>query len=311
MKKNYRIFIAVLSLFCSSNLFAQQDPIYSQYLFNPLLYNPAYASVYEMSSITTQTKVQWLGSPTFALTNALSAFSSTQKMGVGLNLLNDRVGLEGGKAAYRNTQADLIYSYKISLQEGIYLSAGLQTSFINKRMDNQNLNLKYEEDPLFQTPVAASKINFGTGLYLLNEEKYYLGFSIPRILNSTYQEGEVIGQRYNRHYYISGGLMLGSEGNIPIRPSFVLRTAKGISPAIDLTTTILLSDIIWAGVTVRNFNSLAILGQLDISEKFRIAYAMDLPVSNNAFRNFATHELSLNINFAALKEQTVIYPRYF
>jgi type IX secretion system PorP/SprF family membrane protein len=316
MNKLFRFCMLILLIVESStNIQAQQEPVFSQYLFNPLLYNPAYAGIYDMSSATLQSRIQKFSPTSLTLTNVLSASSSlptSQGMGVGINVINDRIGISGSHTAYNNTEIDLAYSYKIELGDQTYLSMGLQADILSHKIDNQGLNPKDVADPTIQQPtINATKLNFGTGLYLINEEKYFLSASIPRILNTTFESNGVIGQRYSRQVYVSGGAILNAEGNIPIRPAFLLKTIQGQPASLDLSTSILLSDIIWAGVSVRNFHTLAIIGQLDINEFVRVGYSTDLPLSNVAFKNLGTHEISLNINFTAFQKQVVVVPRYF
>lgn len=299
----------------SLKMFGQQDPIFSQYLFNPMVYNPAYAGVYNMTSASLQSRIQAYSGGLFSFTNFFSATTSVpgaDKMGLGINFVNDRIGVNEGNAAYNRNEVDLAYSYKLQLGEVTYLSAGLQVDFFNNKLDNDALNLKYQNDPFF-TPGSTGKtqMNFGTGLYLLNEEKFFLGVSIPKILNTQIQNSVADIQRYNRTYYISGGAIFNREGSIPIRPSFLIRTMQGAQASIDLSTSVLLSDIIWAGVSVRNGKTVAIIGQLDVSKHVRIGYSTDIPVSGFVFKNLGTHEISVNINFAAFKNQVVVYPRYF
>ncbi|HXA01505.1 MAG TPA: PorP/SprF family type IX secretion system membrane protein [Cytophagaceae bacterium] len=316
MNKFFRFCLLILLIAESSaNVQAQQDPVFSQYLFNPMLYNPAYAGIYDMGSATVQSRIQKFSPSSLTLTSVFSASSSlptAQGMGIGINVINDRIGVGGGHTAYNNTEIDLAYSYKIQLAEQTYLAMGLQADIMSHKIDNSGLNPKDVADPTIQQPtINATKLNFGTGLYLINEERYFLSASAPRILNTTFENNGVIGQRYSRQFYFSGGAILNAEGNIPIRPAFMLKTIQGQSASLDLSTSFLLSDIIWTGVSVRNFHTLAIIGQLDISEFVRVGYSTDLPLSNVAFKNLGTHEVSLNINFTAFKKQVVVVPRYF
>jgi type IX secretion system PorP/SprF family membrane protein len=316
MNKLFRFCLLILLVmkFCAE-VQAQQDPVFSQYLFNPMLYNPAYAGIYDMASATVQSRVQKFSASSLSLTNVLSANTSlptSQGMGVGINVINDRIGIGGGHTAFNNTEIDLAYSYKLELGEQTYLAMGLQADIMSHKIDNQGLNPKDVADPTIQQPtINATKLNFGTGLYLINEEKYFFSASAPRILNTTFESNGVIGQRYSRQFYFSGGAILNAEGNIPIRPAFLLKTIPGQASSIDLSTSVLLSDVIWTGVSVRNFHTLAVIGQLDISEFVRVGYSTDLPLSSSSLKTLGTHEFSLNINFGAFKKQVVVVPRYF
>jgi hypothetical protein len=178
---------------------------------------------------------------------------------------------------------------------------------------NQTNDQLTQGDPSYVlNNTSISKLNFGGGLFLLNQEKFFASISVPKILVSKFQRNGILAESYNPVIYVSGGVILGGKSNLPIRPAFLLKTSKGLPASFDLSTSVLLSKILWAGVSLRNLNTAAVIGQLDITEHMRVGYSMDFPFTKHASSTtaFSTYEFSVNVNFAAFKKQTVI-PRFF
>jgi type IX secretion system PorP/SprF family membrane protein len=311
--------VCFFALTISLNVNAQQDPIFTQYLMNPLAYNPAYAGTYDMLNVTAMSRLQNPGSLTASnITNAIaihSSFPSTDVMGLGIYMVNHKYSF------VNSTDLTMAYSYKIKINDYTRLSFGLQSTYVNNNYNYSKLDFTADQinngDQNYNTNrVSSSKLNFGGGMYLLNQEKFFASISVPKILADNYspERNGITAQQYKPTLYVSGGVILGGKGNLPIRPSFLLRTAKGAPSSLDLSTSVLLSKIIWLGASVRNFQILAVIGQIDISEHLRIAYSLDIPVASFHNKNLMLlqnpNEISVNVNMAAFKKQTVI-PRFF
>jgi type IX secretion system PorP/SprF family membrane protein len=306
------------TLFCllivtvSFSVQAQQDPTFSQYLMNPLAYNPAYAGSYDMVNATATSRLQKSGTDKPVLTNAFalhSSFPSTDVMGLGIYVMTRKFDI------YKFTDVTMAYSYKIKINDYTRLSFGLQSTYSSHGYDYGNLTMSDQQlrqgDPLYNlNNTSISKLNFGGGLFLLNQEKFFASLSVPKILASKFERNGIAAESYNPVIYVSGGVILGGKSNLPVRPAFLLRTSKGVATSIDLSTSVLLSKIIWAGVSLRDLKTLAVIGQLDITEHLRVGYSMDIQLHDSPVNTFGTHEFSVNLNLAAFKKQTVI-PRFF
>ena len=172
-----KLSILVLVLI-SSLAYAQQDPINSQYMSNPLAVNPSYAGIHNVTNFNLNTRFQWSslqGSPTtYTFTGNTSIVNG--KVGLGLMVLNDQIGISN------NTEVQVSYAYKISDRTNTF-SFGLQTGFVSYASDLEQLNLRFNDDPLFQPGVEqATKFNVGAGITFMND-KLYLSLSVPRMLN--------------------------------------------------------------------------------------------------------------------------------
>jgi len=304
--KNIATLTTVLILIISPNSGkAQQDPLYNQYLFNQLMINPAYAGIHNTFSANLNTRSQWAGLDGAPLTNTLSVHSSllSNSFGAGLLLINDRLGINN------NYEAQFIYSYKIDFDAHV-LSFGLQGGIASFNYDYSSLNLEFVDDPNF-LPVdeGFSKPNFGTGIFF-KSDNYYLGVSIPRILNVDIDDGVTSSTRYNKHFYVSGGYLLNLSELIKLKPIFLLRIVQDAPISADIGGSVLLKEFLWAGLTLRNLNTVSVNAQIQLSEVLRFGYSFELPTSSLIVSNFGTHELMLALDLALFNYQ-INQRRYF
>jgi type IX secretion system PorP/SprF family membrane protein len=168
-----------------------------------------------------------------------------------------------------------------------------------------------DDDDLDMNRTQFSRSNVGTGIFF-RTEKFYLGVSVPRILNVQINDGMAASTRYLRHYYISGGFIINNtfKNLIRLKPSFLLRMMPNGQQALDVSLHALLLETIWAGVTVRNFDALGANGQFQVSQRLRVAYSFELPTNSLLSQNFGTHEVSLLLAFSPLGTQQKVV-RYF
>ncbi len=282
-------------------LMAQQDPLLSQYQFNQLPINPAYAGVNDVTSFDLQYRSQWggvEGAPTtFVFSGNSSLFEN--KVGLGLSLVHDEIGIN------KNTDFNLTYAYELEVANNTTLSFGLQTGLLSLQYDFSGLTLEDQTDEDFiNANDGLTKVNFGTGLFL-GAEKFYLGFSIPRLLKVTEDIGENTGERYNRHYYFTGGLIIDNFQTIKLKPYTVLRSAEGSPLSADLGINVLLADVIWGGLFTRNFNTYGISAFLNLDNGFRLGYTGELTSNDAPASTFSTHEVSLGIDLELFANQAV------
>lgn len=305
MKKYILLFVSVL---CAAQLNAQQQPLFTHYLFNPLIYNPAYASAYDMASLTFANRTQWISDPYFSFTNHASfqtTMPNSERMGVGALVMNDIFGPNN------NTDVRLGGAYRLPLNDYINLNFGLQGIYTFYTINTSKLNPENPVDPNFPAGTTAiGRFNVGAGLYLQNADRYYLGISSPHLLKSDITEGSTYYSSYGTSLNISGGMVFGAGGNLPVRPSFMVSACKDMTTVYEGTCSFLLSNIIWAGVSMRNLNTVGLLGQMDITDHVRLGFAYDIPIDDKNVKSWGTFELMANVNFPAFKNQTVV-KRYF
>jgi type IX secretion system PorP/SprF family membrane protein len=304
MKKNYGL-IYLVFLFTTG--FSQQDPLYNLYYYNQVMINPAYAGLYKDVTLNLISRKQWIGIEGSPLTNFFSVTSSIgPRFGFGAIVVDDRLGVN------TNQEGQLAFSFKVIDDEGTTLSLGVQGGLVNYRYDFSKLNLEYLDDEDLNTGQSQfSRANYGAGLFF-RTDKFYLGLSVPRILSTDLQDGMNTSTRYLRHYYVSGGFLINNTFNslVRLKPSFLWRMVPNGQQALDINLHALFLETIWAGITVRNFNTYGANGQFQVSQRLRIAYSFELPTNSLLSQNFGTHEISLLLAFSPLGSQQKVF-RYF
>jgi type IX secretion system PorP/SprF family membrane protein len=294
MKKFYYLIIASgLIMMCTpGKVWSQQYPVFSQYYFNEMVINPAYAGNHVQLSLTSTYRNQWVNFPGAPRTFSISGHTSLydEKVGVGLMVNHDEIG------SYQNQNVYGYYSYKIRFEKAT-LSMGLQAGFNFLGVDYSKLDLLNPSDASF-TSLNAYKPNFGTGLYL-NFKNSFIGLSVPFILNSTLASnfaGVGAELKEARYYFLRGGTIqkLNPKGTLKINPSLLVRAQEGQPLSADLNLGVIIHNIVSTGVSWRSGDALIGFIDLKISESFHFAYSFDMTGSDlNKFSN-GTHEFTLN-----------------
>lgn len=305
MRRLITILTLLICCLGTNEVKAQLDPLYNQYLFNQSMINPAYTGINNVLNATALARGQWIGVDGAPVTNTLNISSSflMNKVGAGLLVVSDKYG------ASNNIEIQAMYSYRIEMLNGRSLSFGLQTGYINYKYDLSKLNQEQEDQALLSTDDNVSKTNFGTGIYY-KTDNYYLGVSIPRILNADVEDGDTNSTRYQRHFYISGGYLFDQLISVKFKPSVLLKVVDGQPASIDLNASFLLKEALWVGATVRNFNAVGLNGQFEISNQLRLGYSFELPLNGLSDNSFGTHELMVSYDLEIFSGHA-IGRRYF
>jgi type IX secretion system PorP/SprF family membrane protein len=289
-----KTFIIVFFLLLSSQVFAQQDPLYSQYMLNPLIINPAYAGINNNFNAMAGYRTQWTGLDGHPTTLNASAHTSVanNKVGVGILFVNDRIG------SVANAETNISVSYKLELQENIF-SFGMQAGVQSFRSDNSGLNIFDPDDNAFSTNERGTRLNIGAGA-ILKSERFFVGLSVPRLLPSRFSNGGQEFELYNQHYYLMGGYVHYLNEHIRFKPSVMFRGVKGAPPSVDVAFNLNINAIHNAGIFTRNLNTYGILLQTLVKEKLRFGYVFELPTNKSVGAQFTSHEFSVGISMAAL-----------
>lgn len=307
--KGLGILAMVFAVFTSN---AQQDPMYTQYMFNQQTINPAYAGTWESVGFMVLGRNQWTGidNAPQTYTFTMQAPLKNERVALGLNVIDDKVGKE--KRFYMFAD----YSYQVPLNEKISLRLGLKGGFTNYSNNLQAYNIIEGNDQSFLGEInSAFKPNFGVGAFLYGK-RAYLGFSIPKLVNSKYEndydnfsiEGEL------RHYFLSAGAVFNLGENIKFKPTALTKASftkeTGTPLQLDLTGNFLIKEKLWLGAMWRSGDSFGFIAQFVFAEKLRIGYAIDFSTSNLKRFNNGTHEVMVSYELKFKKEK-VVSPRYF
>jgi len=276
----------------SPRLAAQQSIVYSQYIYNGLLINPAYAGSHVQLSATLSYRNQWVNFDGAPQTATLGVHSSVNKSKIGLGLLatSDKIG------SYTNTGIFGSYAYRIQDRRGGVFSMGLQAGIHNFRADYSALKLKSGQDPLLTGTVSELKPNFGGGIFYYSK-KFFGGFSVPVILTHSKFFNKGLEQlALARHYYLYVGVIvpLDRMEKVKVSPSLLIRAQEGTPLNADINLNVIFHDLISAGVSYRTGESITTLLNFKLSEKFNFGYSYDWTTSEIRKYSNGSHEFMLN-----------------
>lgn len=296
------------------SLKAQQDPMYTQYMFNSQTINPAYVGSREALSFMVLARQQWVGidgapeTYTFSIQSPLK----NERVALGLNLIGDKIGLEKRFYVFGD------YSYRLPLTEKTSIRLGLKAGFTNYTNDLSAYTTSSSSvyDPSFEGEIDNKFMpNFGVGAYLSNE-KYYVGFSIPKIINNSFDTGY---ENYSvhselRHYFLGAGLVTSLGENLKFKPTLLTKASftseYGTPVQFDLSANFLVKEKLWLGAMYRSGDAYGFIAQWIFDQKLRLGYAYDISTSNLKSHNNGSHEIMVAYDLR-LSREVAISPRYF
>ncbi|MFX0557343.1 type IX secretion system membrane protein PorP/SprF [Maribacter sp. CXY002] len=289
-------------LFIGTTLAAQQLPQFTQYMYNTISVNPAYAGSRETLNVTLLHRNQWAGLEGNPRTNTLSVHTPlrNEKIGLGISYINDKLGFESTNYIYGD------FSYTVPFNKRVKMSFGLKGGFTNYNLNNPDSN-----DPFFNSNFNNWKPNFGAGIFI-GSNRWYTGVSSPRILNTDLNDGEFEALERNSYYAI-GGVVFDLSYAVKFKPTAIAKITNGAPATYDLTANFLFNDKFWVGASYR-LNDASNFGALldyQITKDFRIGYAYDLPTGTIRPYTGGTHEIILIFEPGKRKTGPMKSPRYF
>jgi len=288
----------------------QQDPMYTQYIFNLQTVNPAYAGSWQTMGFMALSRHQWVGFTGHPTTQTLSFQTplASQNVGLGFNVMLDKLGSE------KRLMVNLDYSYRIMLNQNASLRFGIKGGFTNYCNDLSILQPFPDgaTDPNL-SGVMESKFmpNVGLGLYL-STPVYYLSLSIPRLIQNSFDgnEGNFSTMTEVRNMYFAGGMVFKISENLKFKPTFMTKTVVGCPFQYDVSANFLLAEKFWIGGMYRSGDAVGAIAQWVINNRFRIGYAADFTLSEMKHYHQGVHEVMISYEFA-IRRRTIISPRYF
>lgn len=273
------------------NVVAQQDPLYSQYMLNPFIINPAYSGMTTDLNASAMYRKQWAGfegSPVTFNANAHIALSAN-KMGAGLIVLQDQIGTD------KTTEMIATYAYHLPLSEKLKLSFGLQGGVINYYSDYSDI--KFNPADTKFTNSSEWKPNFGSGL-MLYSEKFMIGLSVPKMLKATSAIQSLTTGLYTQHAYLYAAYVVPLSYRIKLKPWILARAVSGAPISLDYAASIKVDDSYTLGLFTRNFSTYGFLAQINLGDNLRFGYVFELPTGNSVGTQFTTHEVTLGVRFS-------------
>lgn len=302
--------IAVVScwLYTGTSL-AQQHPIYTQYMFNGLVINPAYAGTHESPTLTASIRRQWTGISGAPQTQVLSAHSPLKfsRSAAGLMAIHDQVGVTN-----QYTMAGT-YAYHIPVSRKAKVSVGAQAGFTYYRANYPDLDIISSnglDDPSFANSDSRFLPNLGIGAYYYTK-RMYIGLSLPTLINNKWNNIDpLLVAHQQRHYFLSAGYVFSLNPDLKLKPNVLLKWVEDGPFQYDINVNLLIKEIVWVGVSYRMQDSLDGILQCNINDQFSLGYSYGYPVNGLSSLQSGTHEIVINYRIKKNKH-VVLSPRYF
>jgi len=324
------LYTLLFSCLLSLSMQAQQDPMFTKYMFMPMTYNPAYAGTAKVLDMGVLHRQQWWGIEGAPMTQAINLHSPIEgkNIGLGLNMSLDQIANSRQFNVYGS------FAYHIPINKSVKLSIGMQGGVSNWAADWTDLELEDLNDPAFQNLQPNLWLpNFGGGLYLFSE-KWFLGLSAPMLINNALRQETnnpniPVAQQY-RHYYVSGGVAIPLNSTMVFRPSLLVKHVGlfeknelnnvAAPTEMDVDLSLLFNNRLWVGASFRT--ALQVIDQTStydsvdfwISMRFenglRIGAAYDYTLTELQGPAQGSYEIMLGYDLMRYKGKTK-HVRYF
>jgi type IX secretion system PorP/SprF family membrane protein len=286
--------------------FAQQDAQYTQYMYNTINVNPAYAGSRGVLSVFGLHRTQWVGLDGAPTTNAVSVNSPIENsnLGVGLSLVNDKIGPTVENAV----SADI--SYTIPTSETYKLSFGIKGTANIFNLDVNKLNPQHSGDPLLQNLDNEFSPNLGAGVYL-HSDKLYLGLSVPNFFETRrYDDNDIAVYKERMNLYFIGGYVFDLSSSLKFKPAFLAKAVEGAPLQVDVSGNFLFNEKFMLGAAWRWDAAVSAMAGFQITEGLFIGYGYDLETTKLANYNSGSHEVFLRFELFK-KQEKIVSPRFF
>jgi len=302
MKTRILFFVLILT---SSASFAQQDAQFTQYMYNTININPAYAGSREVMSIFGLHRTQWVGLDGAPVTNALSLNTpiNNSKIGIGLSAINDRIG-----PTVENTLS-VDVSYTVQTSETYKLSFGVKGTGNFFNLDASQLNPLVDNDPSL---VNYNKFtpNIGAGVYF-HSDKSYIGVSVPNFIQSNrYNSDNVAILKERINYYFIAGYVFDLNPNIKFKPALLTKLVTGSPLQVDVSGNFIFYDKFVIGAAYRWDAAVSTLAGFQITDGLYVGYGYDMETTNLRKYNRGSHEVFLRYELFN-NNNKIVSPRFF
>ncbi|MCZ8168453.1 MAG: type IX secretion system membrane protein PorP/SprF [Flavobacterium sp.] len=303
MKTRILIFGMLLSGWMS---FAQQDAQYTQYMYNTININPAYAGSRGVMSFFGLHRTQWVGLDGAPVTNAFSMNTPIEftNLGLGLSFVNDRIG----PTSENTISADV--SYSVQTSENYKLSFGVKATGNLFNLDVTRLTYQNPNDPLLQNLNNNFSMNVGAGVYF-HSDKSYVGLSVPNFFETKrYDDNDVAVYKERMNFYLIGGYVFDLSPNLKFKPAFLSKVVEGAPFQLDVSGNFLIQEKLTLGAAWRWGAAMSAMVGFQITDGLFAGYAYDLETTRLANYNSGSHEIFLRFELFR-RDDRIVSPRFF
>jgi len=315
----YRLFILLLFI-VSGNVYGQQDALYTQFMFNKLAINPAFAGNEDVLCVTGIVREHWIGFPGTSKAQALSVnFPRVAKdrVGLGINLARQTIGVQ------QKLTIEGAYAYRFPVANGnLSMAMSVSARHYNTDFSDPELNLIhpfYDDAAIEEGKYAKSVFNAGFGIYY-NNNRFYLGAGVPRLIRADIDLSESIEHSFEvRHLYLMTGVALDLNDRFVLMPQVLVKLAENSPSDVDYNIGLQLDEKYYGAFTFRSGGSSSNIGEsldvllgLQLDKNFFLGMAYDITLS--PIRKYESGSVELLLHYCFDKNEKaidIINPRFF
>ena len=288
MKRSILVFGAMMYM---SSLFAQQEAMFTHYMYNTLAVNPAYAGSRDALTATVLHRSQWIGFQGAPVTQTFTLHSPvyTDAINLGFSVVNDKIG------PLRNTSVFVDYAFRIKLSKKSKLAFGMKVGLNYNSINLSDLNGTDPNDQLTMIKDNALDLNIGAGVYY-SRDNFYAGFSTPKLFQNNYEYSDVNDKLAieKRHYYFIMGGLIPFSNNVTLKPTALVKITQSAPIEADMTAEFIFKNHYSLGVMYRTGDAAGFLVGISITDKLNIGYSFDCSFINSTAKyNSGSHEIML------------------
>ena len=303
-----KLILILFALVIAQEITAQQDPQYTQYMYNMNIINPAYAGISEGLSIGALYRSQWVGLDGGPETFTFNIHSPVGKqLALGLSVISDKIG----PVEETNAYVDVSYTIPVGMETRLAFGVKGGFTFHDIAIAESQIALVDLGDPFFAQAINETTPNIGAGVYFYKPNKYYISASVPNILNGVHLDanGTKIGSE-TEHFFAAAGYVFDLSDNFKLKPHALLKYATDAPISYDLNANLFMYDLVEVGVGYRLDDSFSGMVNFQVMDNLRIGYAYDAIQSDLDIVTNSSHEVFINFDFN-FSSKVSRSPRYF
>jgi type IX secretion system PorP/SprF family membrane protein len=297
--------VMLISLFAAFAAQAQQDAQFTQYMYNTININPAYAGSRDVLSIFGLHRTQWVGLDGAPVTNAFSVNSPIGKnVGLGVSFLNDKIG------PVDENSISVDFSYTVKTSEKFKLSFGVKGTANLFNLDPSKLNPEMPLDPSLVAFENEFSPNIGAGIYW-HSDRTYLGLSVPNFIETKqYDDNEVAINQERLNFYFIAGHVFDLSPSVKLKPALLTKAVAGAPLQMDLSANFLFNERFTIGGAYRWDAAASAMAGFQITDGLFIGYAYDMETTELRNYNSGSHEIFLRFELFS-SQNRIVSPRFF
>ncbi|MDP3557468.1 MAG: type IX secretion system membrane protein PorP/SprF [Bacteroidota bacterium] len=313
MKTLKKITFVLASALSGLTIHAQQDPMYTHYMYNTLMVNPGYAGSRDALTVTALHRSQWVdfkGAPVVQ-SITLHAPLKNDHFGLGLSVLNDKIGTTNKTSVFGD------FAYRMALTKKSKLALGINAGANIFQANLSSLQIGDQADPVFQNNINNHVTpNFGFGAYY-SRERFYAGVSVPNLIQNNYSKidlanGNTLTGSEQRHYFFIAGAVINLSENVAFKPTTFIKVTSAAPVQADVTASFIFMKKLLLGAMFRTGDAFGGLVGFNITEQLHIGYSFDWSYGlQTAKYNQGSHEVVLRYDFMTYDKKQIHSPRHF